>query len=110
MMRGSLARSVRLALALLLLAPAVVAQGEPYMLHMQGYEYLPKVLEVPAGATVYAMNFPSPDPNATSEPHTVTSSTDRSLFDVQNIPPNGEPREFRAPSVPGEYPFYCVYH
>lgn len=103
-----------LILPILLLLPIALAQpqGEPYMIHMQGnlYVFLPDELEVPAGATVYAMNFPAPDPNATNEPHTVTSATDRSLFDVQNIPPTGEPRPFTAPSEPGRYPYYCIYH
>lgn len=73
------------------------------MLHMEDYAYLPPVLEVPPGVTVYVMNFGQ-------EPHTVTSSTDRSLFDVQNIPPGGEPLNFTAPTQPGEYPYYCIYH
>lgn len=72
------------------------------MLHMQDYEYLPARMEAAAGATVLVMNFGQ-------EPHTVTA-VERSLFDVQDIRPGGEPKSFRAPATPGEYPFYCVYH
>lgn len=73
------------------------------MLHMQDHEYLPPRLDVPPGVTVYTMNFGQ-------EPHTVTSAQDRALFDVQNIPPGGEPKNFTAPATPGEYPYYCIYH
>lgn len=69
---------------------------------MQDYEYLPARVLAPAGATVYAMNMGA-------ESHSVTSSEDRNLFDVQNIEP-GDVKEFSVPATPGEYPFYCVYH
>lgn len=101
-----------LALALAgLAASGASAQGAPVpMLHMQDHQYLPRTLEVEAGATIEAMNFGSSAPNGTGEPHTVTSATDRSLFDVQGIQPTGEAYPFQAPSIPGEYPFYCIYH
>lgn len=47
-------------------------------------------------------------PPDNAEPHTVTA-VEREQFDVQALQP-GETRSFRAPTEPGEYPFYCVYH
>jgi plastocyanin len=105
------------ALLLLVLVPTSSAQENEtfFMLHMQEYSYLPATLEVPAGVEVVAMNFGPANQSLPRDQwgeyfHTVTSSTDRSLFDVQRIPPDGTPHPFRAPATPGTYPYYCVYH
>lgn len=107
---------LRLALVLVCLTPVALAQSEPaWMIHVIDYDYLPDPIDVPPGVEVVVMNFGPSDANLTGEArnefyHTVTSSTDRSLFDVQRIPPDGSSHPFRAPMEPGTYPYYCVYH
>jgi len=81
------------------------------MLHIYDFRYIPDPLTVPPGATVTVMSFPTQGQTAEeTEPHTVTSSTDRSLFDVRDIPADGSPHPFTAPAEPGTYPYYCIYH
>lgn len=94
----------------LVFVPAVAAQPELYMIHMQDYSFLPVPLNVPAGSNVTAMNFgPSkPDIPIEDQIHSVTA-VDGS-FNVEQIMPDAKPREFKAPTTPGTYPYYCVYH
>lgn len=85
------------------------------MIHMIEYDYLPETLEVAPGSIVAGMNFGPRDQSLPKEQwgeyyHTITSATDRSLFDVQRIPPDTSVHTFTAPATPGTYPYYCVYH
>ncbi|WP_104045011.1 cupredoxin domain-containing protein [Arthrobacter sp. ZGTC412] len=46
--------------------------------------------------------------NMDSAPHTVTAEKDK-VFDV-DLSGNGATGTFTAPSEPGTYPYFCVYH
>lgn len=106
---------VLLLLAAIVPAAALAQGGEPeHMIHMIEYDYLPETLEVPPGAVVAGMNFGPRDQSLPKEQwgeyyHTITA-VERSLFDVQRIPPDTSAHTFAAPTTPGTYPYYCVYH
>lgn len=72
------------------------------MLHIIEFRFLPDPMNATAGREVVVMNFDE-------EPHTVTSD-DRTSFDLRDIAPGGEAHVFRAPTTPGRYPYFCIYH
>jgi plastocyanin len=73
-----------------------------------------------AAATITIKDFKYGDPitvapgavvaviNSDSAPHTVTAEGDK-VFDV-DVAGGGATGTFTAPSEPGTYPFFCVYH
>jgi len=68
-------------------------------LTIKGFRY--SALQVAPGTTITVKNM---DDAA----HTVTSDK-KGLFSVENIS-SGSPKTFTAPTTPGTYTFYCVYH
>ena len=66
------------------------------------YAYDPARLEVTPGATVRIVS-------AGTEPHTVTHSASPD-GEFHELVEAGGTATFRAPTSPGEYPFFCVYH
>ena len=108
-----------LLLAIISLTPPTLGQspgGEPTMLHLIDYKYIPDPIEVAPGATVVVMSFPDTNKTASeTEPHTVTDircpqTGPCETFDVQNIPPDASQHPFTAPTKLGTYPYFCRYH
>ena len=79
---------------------AVTTPNSPATIMIDKFAYQPVVLTVAPGARVTVINQ---DPVA----HTVTAK-DKS-FDTGTIA-LGQEDEITAPSKPGSYPYYCIFH